>query len=114
MRKFFTFDGTGEKVVFVEKFENDHSALADAINLSGVSLVNVCEILPDGEIKVAHSWDDEPSSEAADEPWDGFNSDAEADADVDNPETATKREHISRSVEIKVEDIDLGSQTGEL
>ena len=35
-------------------------------------------------------------------------------ADVDNPETETKREHISRSVEIKVEDIDLGSQTGEL
>ena len=43
-----------------------------------------------------------------------YMSDAEADADVDNPETATKREHISRSVEIKVEDIDLGSQTGEL
>ena len=43
-----------------------------------------------------------------------YMSDAEADADVDNPETPTKREHISRSVEIKVEDIDLGSQTGEL
>jgi|TARA_R100001463_G_C3502520_1_gene219230 hypothetical protein len=43
-----------------------------------------------------------------------YMSDSEADADVDNPETATKREHISRSVEIKVEDIDLGSQTGEL
>ena len=43
-----------------------------------------------------------------------YMSDAEADADVDNPETETKREHISRSVEIKVEDIDLGSQTGEL
>ncbi len=82
MRKFFTFDGTGEKVVFVQKFENDHSALADAINLAGVSQVSVCEILPDGEIKVAHSWDDEPSSEAADEPWDGFNSDAEADGDA--------------------------------
>ena len=34
MRKFFTFDGTGEKVVFVQKFENDDSALADAIHLS--------------------------------------------------------------------------------
>ncbi len=43
-----------------------------------------------------------------------YMSDSEADADVDNPETTTKREHISRSVEIKVEDIDLGSQTGEL
>ena len=43
-----------------------------------------------------------------------YMSDSEADADVDNPETETKREHISRSVEIKVEDIDLGSQTGEL
>ena len=52
MRKFFTFDGTGEKVVFVQKFENDDSALADAIHLSRVSQVSVCEILPDGEIKV--------------------------------------------------------------
>jgi hypothetical protein len=55
MRKFFTFDGTGERVVFVQKFENDDSALTDAINLSRVSRVNVCEILPDGETKVAHN-----------------------------------------------------------
>ncbi len=74
MRKFFTFDGTGEKVVFVQKFENDDSALADAIHLSRVSQVSVCEILPDGEIKVAHSCDDEPSKDwdaAAAEPCDG-------------------------------------------
>ena len=80
MRKFFTFDGTGEKVVFVQKFENDDSALADAIHLSRVSQVSVCEILPDGEIKVAHSCDDEPSSEAAAEPWDGEASFADGDA----------------------------------
>ena len=80
MRKFFTFDGTGEKVVFVQKFENDDSALADAIHLSRVSPVSVCEILPDGEIKVAHSCDDEPSSEAADEPWDGEDRFADGDA----------------------------------
>jgi hypothetical protein len=80
MRKFFTFDGTGEKVVFVQKFENDDSALADAIHLSRVSQVSVCEILPDGEIKVAHSCDDEPSSEAAAEPWDGEDRFADGDA----------------------------------
>jgi hypothetical protein len=31
-----------------------------------------------------------------------YNSDAEGDADVDNPDTDTKREDISRSVYIKV------------
>jgi len=31
-----------------------------------------------------------------------YNSDAEAEADIANPETATQREHVVRSVKIKV------------
>ena len=41
-------------------------------------------------------------------------SDAEADHDVDNPNSNTKREHIRRDVHLKVASIDLGAQTGEL
>jgi len=43
-----------------------------------------------------------------------YMSDAEADHDVDNPNSNTKREHIRRDVHIKVAAIDLGAQTGEL
>ena len=43
-----------------------------------------------------------------------YMSDAEADQDVDNPNSNTKREHIRRDVRIKVASIDLGAQTGEL
>ena len=43
-----------------------------------------------------------------------YMSDAEADQDVDNPNSNTKREHIRRDVHIKVAAIDLGAQTGEL
>ena len=39
-------------------------------------------------------------------------SDAEADADVDNPETSTKREHIRRDVHVKVAQVRLGADTG--
>jgi hypothetical protein len=39
-------------------------------------------------------------------------SDAEADADVDNPETPTKREHIRRDVHVKVAQVRLGADTG--
>jgi hypothetical protein len=38
-------------------------------------------------------------------------SDAEADADVDNPETDTKREDISRSVKLTVESLPLGGDS---
>ena len=41
-------------------------------------------------------------------------SDKEADNDVNDPTTATKREHIRRDVNIKVADIDLGASSGEL
>ena len=40
-----------------------------------------------------------------------YMSDAEADADVDNPGTDTKREDISRSVKLTVEHIPLGGDT---
>ena len=43
-----------------------------------------------------------------------YMSDKESDDDVDNPSTATKREHIRRDVHIKVAKIDLGADTGEL
>ena len=43
-----------------------------------------------------------------------YMSDAEADHDVDNPNSNTKREHIRRDVHIKVAAIDLGAGTGNL
>ena len=41
-------------------------------------------------------------------------SDKEADDDVNNAATATKREHIRRDVHIKVAAINLGASTGDL
>ena len=41
-------------------------------------------------------------------------SDKEADDDVNDATTATKREHIRRDVHIKVAAIDLGASSGEL
>ena len=43
-----------------------------------------------------------------------YMSDAEADHDVNNPNSNTKREHIRRDVHIKVAQIDLGASTGDL
>ena len=43
-----------------------------------------------------------------------YMSDAEADHDVDNPNSNTKREHIRRDVHIKVAQIKLGASTGDL
>jgi hypothetical protein len=43
-----------------------------------------------------------------------YMSDKEADDDVDNPSTATKREHIRRDVHVKVAQINLGADSGEL
>ena len=43
-----------------------------------------------------------------------YMSDAEADHDVNNPNTITKREDIRRDVHIKVAAIDLGADTGKL
>ena len=43
-----------------------------------------------------------------------YMSDEEADHDVDNPNSNTKREHIRRDVTIKVAAIDLGAASGDL
>jgi hypothetical protein len=43
-----------------------------------------------------------------------YMSDAEANHDVDNPNSNTKREHISRSVHIKIVAINLGADSGKL
>ena len=43
-----------------------------------------------------------------------YMSDKEADHDVDNPNSNTKREHIRRDVHIKVAAIDLGASSGDL
>ena len=43
-----------------------------------------------------------------------YMSDKEADHDVNNPNSNTKREHIRRDVHIKVAAIDLGAGTGDL
>ena len=42
-----------------------------------------------------------------------YMSDKEADDDVDNPSTSTKREHIRRDVHIKVAPINLGADSGD-
>ena len=41
-------------------------------------------------------------------------SDSEADHDVNNPNSNTKREHIRRDVHIKVAQVGLGADTGDL
>ena len=41
-------------------------------------------------------------------------SDKEADDDVNDPATATKREHLKRDVNLKVATIDLGAGSGEV
>ena len=43
-----------------------------------------------------------------------YMSDAEADHDVDNPNSNTKREHIRRDIHIKVAAIDLGADSGKV
>ena len=43
-----------------------------------------------------------------------YMSDAEADHDVGNPNSNTKREHIRRDVHIKVAAIDLGADSGKV
>ena len=43
-----------------------------------------------------------------------YMSDKEADHDVDNPNSNTKREHISRSVHLRVASLKLGARSGKL
>ena len=59
-------------------FDVSHDGLEDAIEGANEIGTNVmCE--RDGEVELVWSFDE---SGCADEPWDGFNSDAEADADA--------------------------------
>ena len=43
-----------------------------------------------------------------------YMSDSEANHDVDNPNSNTKREHISRSIHLRVASLKLGADTGKL
>ena len=43
-----------------------------------------------------------------------YMSDSEADADVNDPNTDTQREHIRRDVHVKVAQINIGAQSKEL
>jgi len=43
-----------------------------------------------------------------------YMSDVEADADVNDPNTNTQREHIRRDVHVKVAQINIGAQSKEL
>ena len=43
-----------------------------------------------------------------------YNSDAEAQIDIDDPTTDTKPEDIRRDIEIKVVEIDMGAGAGDL
>ena len=43
-----------------------------------------------------------------------YMSDSEADHDVDNPNSNTKREHIRRDVNIKIAQINLGADSGKV
>ena len=43
-----------------------------------------------------------------------YMSDKEADHDVDNPNSNTKREHIRRDVHLKIARINLGADSGKL
>ena len=55
----------------------DHAALDAAMDLAARAGEDVFEVLADGSEVVVWQFDD-----SADEPWDGFRSDAEADADA--------------------------------
>ena len=43
-----------------------------------------------------------------------YMSDVEANHDVDNPNSSTKREHIRRDVNLKIAHINLGANSGDL
>jgi hypothetical protein len=77
MRTFHTHNEDDEKIVFVEKFAGDHSALADAINLAGRTEAPVWETLSDGSVVKVHDWDEDESDEAP-EYDDGMDGDHES------------------------------------
>jgi hypothetical protein len=76
MRKYSVVDEEGVVQEFVQNVgDQDHAALNDAIELADRAGEDVVEHLADGSRVVVWELGDE-------EPWDGFRSDAEADADV--------------------------------
>ncbi len=63
-------------------FDVSHDGLEDAIEFANSIGEDVCRNTPDGVgSEVVWSFDESGETES-DEPWDGFNSDAEADADA--------------------------------
>lgn len=63
-------------------FDVSHDGLEDAIEFANSIGEDVCRNTPDGVgSEVVWSFDESGETEP-DEPWDGFNSDAEADADA--------------------------------
>ena len=61
-------------------FDVSHDGLEDAIEVANEVGTDVMRER-DGEVELVWSFEESGDSEA-DEPWDGFNSDAEADADA--------------------------------
>ena len=63
-------------------FDVSHDGLEDAIEFANSIGEDVCRNTPDGVgSELVWSFDESGETES-DEPWDGFNSDAEADADA--------------------------------
>jgi hypothetical protein len=76
MRKYSVVNEEGVVEEFIQLVgDADHAALNAAIELAGRAGEDVVEHHADGSREVVWSFD-------GDEPWDGFNSDAEADGDA--------------------------------
>jgi hypothetical protein len=78
MRKYSVVNEEGVVETFTQNVgDADHAALDAAMDLAARAGEDVFEVLADGSEVVVWQFDD-----SADEPWDGFRSDAEADADA--------------------------------
>ena len=76
MRKYSVVNEEGVVEEFIQLVgDADHAALNAAIELAGRAGEDVVEHHADGSREVVWAFD-------GDEPWDGFNSDAEADGDA--------------------------------
>ena len=78
MRKYSVVNEEGVVETFIQNVgDADHAALDAAMDLAARAGEDVFEVLADGSEVVVWKFDD-----SADEPWDGFRSDAEADGDA--------------------------------
>ena len=78
MRKYSVVNEEGVIETFIQNMgDADHAALDAAMDLAARAGEDVFEVLADGSEVVVWKFDD-----PADEPWDGFRSDAEADGDA--------------------------------